>query len=99
MKENEPIDRPGIISDLNMNLKPAQFTVEGIAEKIGISKKILYEWVRTDDELTGALDRLKNLQEGDPFESGIPEDAWVGSMTLTLILMEARDRHFKPRNN
>ena len=92
MKEGEPKETPEIISDLNTNLKPYEITVEAIAEKIGISKNILYEWVKTDPEFSEALEYFKVLQEEDPFRTGTVEDAWIGSMVLAFILMETRDR-------
>ena len=50
-------------------------TVEKIAPKIGNSKNILYDWVRTDVELSEALERFKTLQEEDPFKTGTVEDS------------------------
>ena len=99
MKEGEPKERPEIINDLNAILKPYEITVEGFAEKIEISKTILYEWVETDSEFSEALERLKILQEEDPFKTGTEEDAWIGSIVLTFILMETRDRHFQHRDS
>lgn len=98
MKEREPKETPEIISDLNARFKPSEVTVEVIAEKIGISKNILYEWVKTDTQLSDSLGRLKTLQENDPFKTGGVEDAWVGSIALAFILMETRDRHYKPND-
>ena len=98
MKEREPKETPEIISDLNARFKPSEITVEAIAEKIGISKNILYEWVKTDTQLSDSLGRLRTLQENDPFKTGAVEDAWVSSITLAFILMETRERHYKPNN-
>jgi hypothetical protein len=74
-------------------------TVEGIAEKIGISKNILHEWVHIDKELSAALRRFKTLQEEDPFKTGTVKDAWIGSLSIVFIMMETRVRYYAPENN
>src|SRR5688572_29966126 len=98
----EQEETPPIISELNENLKKdapgdlKSFTVERISESIGISKKILYEWTESDTEFTTALGRLKDVQENDPLKTGMEEDYFVNSMMIALLLMETRERHFKP---
>jgi hypothetical protein len=42
MKERDYKKQPQIIADLNSNLGSSEMTVEGIAEKLGISKTSLY---------------------------------------------------------
>ena len=69
-----------------------------MAEKFGINRKTLYEWVKTDPEFSGALELFKNIQENDPFKTDTVEDVQVSSMLMALILMETRDRHYKPHN-
>lgn len=98
MKERGEKDIPDIIDDLNVSLKPAEMTVESIAEKVGINKKILYEWVRSDTEFTTALGRLKDVQENDPFKTGTDEDIYVNSMMIALLLLETKDRHYESQN-
>ena len=98
MKEKGEKDIPHIIDDLNLGLKPAEMTVEGIAEKVGINKNILYEWVRSDTEFTTALERLNDVQENDPFKTGTEEDSYVNSMMIALLLLETKDRHYKSQN-
>jgi hypothetical protein len=96
---------PPIITELNKNLtKDASpdlkyFTVEWIAEKAGINKTILYEWAKSDSEFTTALERLKEVQENDPFKTGTEEDTFVNAMMIALRLLETRDRHFGDRNS
>ena len=96
MRERDQKETPRIIGDLNVNLKPSEFTVEGIAQKIGISKTILYEWVITDTEFSDTLERLLKVQKDDPFKTGTGEDSQVNAMMVALLLMETRDRHYKP---
>ena len=72
--------------------------MEGIAEEVGISKNILYEWLKSDSEFTTALGRLKDVQKNDPFKTGTEEDTYVNSMMITFLLMETRERHYKSQN-
>ena len=104
--ENEERENtPPIIAELNENLKKdategtRDFTVEWIAEGIGINKNILYEWVKSDAEFSADLERLKDVQEKDPFKTGTEEDTFVNAMMIALLVMETRDRHFKPNNS
>ena len=106
MKEGEPKRLPQIIEEINEYLQaiPSEdqdmgnFTVEGIAEGVGISKNILYEWVKTDSEFSETLERLKNVQQNDPFRTGTFFDTQVNAMMIALLLMGTRDRHYKPEN-
>src|SRR5436190_4850004 len=96
MKERDKNDIPQIIDDLNANLKPSKMTVEAIAEKIGISKAVLYEWIKLDKEFVKALKIIKQVQEDDPFKTGLVEDNQVDAMIITLLLLETRERHYPP---
>ena len=104
-EEEERENTPPIIAELNEHLKKNApedmegFSVESIAERIGINKKILYEWVESDPEFTTALGRLKEVQENDPFKTGGEEDFFVNSMMISLLLFETRDRHYKSTNS
>ena len=97
-------ETPKIVAELNENLKKDApngmkgFSVERISESSGISKKILYEWTESDAEFSGALGRLKDVQENDPFKTGTEEDFFVNSMMIALLLMETRERHHKTEN-
>lgn len=73
-------------------------TVEGMAEKFGINRKTLYEWLKTDSEFSGALERFKKIQERDPFKTDTAADIQVSAMLMGLILSETRDRQYKPHN-
>ena len=102
-RENNPT--PQIFEEINNTLgetvpeNMACPTVESIAEKIGISKNILYQWAKTDPEFSEALERFKTIHAEDPFKTGTVEDTWIGSMVLAFIIMETRDRHYKSRNS
>src|SRR5690349_5822704 len=60
-EDEEQENIPPIIAALNENLKrdftedTNGFTVEWIAERAGINKKKLYEWIESDTEFTTAL--------------------------------------------
>ena len=105
MKERDKREIPPVIDEINKALAeniPENMeapTIERIAQKVGISNNVLFEWVKTDSELSEALGRFKTLQEEDPFKTGTVEDAWIGSMVIAFILMERRDRHFKHDNS
>jgi hypothetical protein len=95
---------PPIIDEINeylMENSPAEsedFTVERIAERTGINKSILYEWLEKDSEFTTALEQLKEVQKNDPFKTGTEEDTYVISMMIALLLLETRERHHKSEN-
>jgi len=103
-EEEEQENIPTIIAELNENLRRDisddmnGFTVEWIAEKAGINKKMLYEWAESDSEFTTALERLKDVQENDPLKTGTEEDTFVNAMMIALLLMETRNRHYKSEN-
>lgn len=104
-KDEEWKKIPPIIKRLNENQKTKvsegmeNFTVEIIAEKVGISRNILYEWVRTHSELLESFEDLKFFQKEDPFKSETAEDAQVAALMITLFLMDARNRHYKPQKH
>ena len=104
MKEREQNITPQIIEAINKHLSqnPPQelegISVEGIAEKLGINKSILYGWVKTDTEFSGGLERLKESQEDSPFRSGTDVDFYVDAMMIAFLLLETKDRHYKPYN-
>jgi hypothetical protein len=96
-ESEEQENTPTIITELNENLKMdspegmRDFTVEWIAERAGINKNILYEWVESDTEFTTALERLKEAQENDPLKTETDEDTFVNAMMIALLLLETRD--------
>src|SRR5688500_14156672 len=88
-------DTPQVIEEINEYFKSLpyedlKFSVEGMAEKFGINRKILYEWVKTDPEFCATLERFKNIQENDPFKTDTVEDIQVSAMMMALIIMETR---------
>ena len=97
-RDEETESIPPIIAELNENLTAnapesmKAFTVEQIAERAGISRKTLYEWVESDAEFTTALGRLRDVHENDPLKTGAEEDYFVNSMMIALLLFETRSR-------
>ena len=100
-EDEEQDNTPPVIAELNENLTKyaspdlEYFTVEWIAEKAGINKKILYEWVESDGEFTTSLERLIDVQKNDPFKTGTEEDTFVDAIMIALVVMETRERHNK----
>ena len=95
MKERDQQKRPNIIAELNANLGSSEITVESIAEKFEISKTTLYRWVKHDSEFVEALKIIKEVQEDDPFKTGMEEDGKVNATIIALLLLETKDRHFR----
>ena len=95
-KERGPRETPGVIEDINISLKESEFSVEGIAERLGINRNILYGWVRTDSAFSQGLERLKESQEDSPFRSGTDIDSYVDAMMIAFLILETKDRHYKP---
>jgi hypothetical protein len=81
------------------NFQPFDITVEGIAEGIGISRNILYDWVKTDTEFSQGLEGLRNSQKDSPFRIGTDNDSYIDAMLIAFLLLETRDRHYKPESN
>ena len=73
------------------------FTVEWIAERAGINKNTLYEWVESDAEFSEALTVLKDIQQNDPFRAGTEEDTFVNAMMVALLLLETKYQHYIPQ--
>lgn len=103
-KDEGEEETPPIIAEINEGLQKDAphgmkvFSVERIAETIGINKTILYQWAGSDSEFTEALERLKDVQKNNPFKTGTEEDAFVNSMMVALLLLETKDRHHKSEN-
>ena len=103
-EDEEQENIPPIIIALNEHLKMdtregvRDFTVEWLAERVGISKNILYEWTENDTKFTTALERLKDVQENDPLKTGTEEDTFVNAMMIALLVMETRERYYKSGN-
>jgi hypothetical protein len=78
MKEKDQRATPSIIDQINEYLQaiPSEnedlenFSVERIAEGVGVSKNILYKWVKTNSEFSETLQWLENIQKNDPFITG-----------------------------
>jgi hypothetical protein len=102
--EGEEEQAPSIIVELNENLKKdaseatKDFSVEWIAERAGINKNTLYEWVESDVEFTTALEHLNDAQKNDPLKTGTEEDAFVNAIMVGLVLLETKDRYYKSEN-
>src|SRR5215207_532926 len=92
MKEREQPE-PTIIDEINAEFKKnSEFTVEQIAENLGISKKALDSWLgdlQFNRELEGFLESKKTLSPDDE------DEEWSSKADATMvafILIGARER-------
>ena len=109
MKPKNPVGRPTdykpeVIDELNKYLAEAIPenmkipTVEGIALKLGISKKTLYNWADEHEEFLHALEVLKMKQKEALTEIGIFGGKEINATIVQLLLkvnhdMIETDRH------
>ena len=83
---------PEIINELNEYIEEAIPqnmripTVEGIALKLGISKKTLYNWAKKNPEFLHALDYLKMKQKECLTEIGIFGGKEINASIVQLLL-------------
>lgn len=82
MKEQEP--RSTIIDELNESLKSEAvqdmeiFTVQSIAESIGIDETTLFSWLHNDVQFATELHNIKKLREiNQEMLEKFPELAWT----------------------
>ncbi len=52
-----------------------------------------------DGGIHHSLERLKDVQETDPFKTGTEEDMFVNAMMIALVVMGTRERHYKSENS
>ncbi len=94
---------PPIIEEINEQLKsglPQNVeapTIEDVAQKFGIDKNTLYQWVKVDDQFFEALESLQDVQKDDIFKTGTIEDNQVYEAMLALLLSETIHRQNKTR--
>ena len=89
MKEYEKRD-PTIIDEINNEFKKTStYTVEGIAESLGIGKEKMNEWLR-DGEFTGDLERFRELQKTIPLDEEF--GSRLDAMMIAFILLEAKNK-------
>jgi hypothetical protein len=88
---------PQIIEELNEYLKEAIPqnmkipTVEGIALRLGITKKTLYNWSEVHPEFLHALDKLKMMQKEALIETGIFGGKEINQAIIALLLKVNHD--------
>lgn len=88
---------PRIIEELNEYLKEAIPenmkipTVEGIALRVGVNKKTLYEWAKRYPEFSNALEELKMKQKECLQEIGIFGGKEINATIVALLLKVNHD--------
>ena len=84
--------KPEVIIELNEYLQEAIPenmaipTVEGIALKLGISKKTLYNWAKKNPEFLHALGKLKMMQKEALVKTGIFGGKEINQAIVGLLL-------------
>ena len=68
-------------------------TVQGIAERMGITEESLNEWLTTDGQFKGELERLKDFQQSDPYREGNEFDYFIHSSGIQFVLDETKKRY------
>ena len=98
MKEKEQ-RQPNIFDQMNEYLRkeaPDSIenpTVQGIAERLGIPKNVLYLWLEQDSQFKEEMQRLKEFQENDPMRDGTAFDYFIHSSGVAFILDETKKRY------
>jgi hypothetical protein len=102
MKEGEP-KQPTIIDLLNNSLKKEALfeadipTVQGIAKEFGITENMLNDWLTSDAQFAGELQRVHDIKNNTPKEfrfteeDGIPE-SYVSATMIAFVLLETKER-------
>jgi len=66
-------------------------TVEGIALKLGVNKTTLYEWAKTHEEFSNALEELKMKQKESLTKIGIFGGKEINATIVQLLLKVNHD--------
>ena len=68
-------------------------TVEGIAERMGISEETLNFRLANDQQFKEELTQLKDFQINDPFKEGTDFDYFIHSSGVQFVLEETKKRY------
>jgi hypothetical protein len=100
MKERQP-QKSDLFTEVNAYLEAKTMrdleipTIQGIAEQLGIEGNELNDWVKTDNEFRGGLEKLTKIHDENLFSE--PEfDNRADVMLVALFLLETKSRHQKP---
>jgi len=92
----EPKDNNGteLVNEVNDLLKSndekGNFTVQTIAEKIGVGWSEINDWAKSDDVFREGLEKYKRLEE----EGTLAElDNRAHATLIALLLLETKNRH------
>ena len=90
---------PSVFDQMNSYLKkeaPSDIenpTVQGIAERMGITQETLNHWLTTDSQFKEELTRLKDFQQTDPYREGNDFDYFIHSSGIQFVLDETKKRY------
>jgi hypothetical protein len=68
-------------------------TVQGIAERMGITEETLHHWLTTDEQFKKELTRLRDFQQSDPYREGNEFDYFIHSSGVQFVLDETKKRY------
>jgi hypothetical protein len=97
-EKKEDKREPALFDQINSYLKkeaPHDIenpTVQGIAERMGISAETLNDWLTTDEQFQEELKRLKDFQQSDPYREGNEFDYFIHSSGIQFVLDETKKR-------
>jgi hypothetical protein len=90
---------PSVFDQMNSYLKkeaPSDIenpTVQGIAERMGITQETLNHWLTTDSQFKEELTRLREFQQSDPYREGNEFDYFIHSSGIQFVLDETKKRY------
>jgi hypothetical protein len=90
---------PSVFDQMNSYLKkeaPSDIenpTVQGIAERMGITQETLNHWLTTDSQFKEELTRLRDFQQRDPYREGNEFDYFIHSSGVQFVLDETKKRY------
>jgi hypothetical protein len=98
-EEEEDQREPSLFDQMNSYLKkeaPQDIenpTVQGIAERMGITEETLNHWLTTDRQFKEELTRLRDFQQNDPYREGGDFDYFIHSSGIQFVLDETKKRY------
>lgn len=98
-EKQEEKREPSLFDQMNSYLKkeaPQDIenpTVQGIAQRMGITEETLNYWLTTDGQFKEELTRLRDFQQNDPYREGNDFDYFIHSSGVQFVLDETKKRY------
>src|SRR5687768_9634205 len=92
----EPEPEKSLLDEVNKFLKSndhdgQDFTVQDIAERLGVGIEQLTLWMANDEDFKAGLERYKRLQENGIFESD-EFDNRADAMVIAMLILETKNK-------